>query len=139
MVGLYTRLAAREVTHAKAHYHLERNPSCVSISQSRNQNISMTVATIKCRPRFPGSNCQIDPNLRTTPNGEQIMLLDTTETDLPGIIEAYAKDIAPTFHHQEQSEALKTTLTLASQLSVETQVRNQDSLYGKIPIHLIPN
>ena len=88
-----------------------------------------------CHPQLPSSNPQVDPNLQTLPNGKQVLLLDTKDADIPGIIESYAKEISSEGCYHEQSEAIKTAVILALELSVDTNVRFQNLAHRKFSIY----
>lgn len=51
-----------------------------------------------------------------------LRLLDGDSDDLPGKLESYMKEMAPTFYAQEPSQFMNPTLSLASELSVKKQV-----------------
>lgn len=130
-VGLHATLAYHDVSSVKSHVNFEHYAGRIEVTHFADSSVFVTFSGLQ---GHKPSVSTLDPQLQGLGDDGQfhgplheIYLLDGDADDLPGKLEAYTKKMAPFFYERESSEFMRSTLTLAAELSEQKKVRSRSS------------
>lgn len=122
-LGLHAILAYHDVSQAKSHVQFQHYPGCIEVTHDETSCVYITFSALEGHKgladhAFGG----LDDFRSMRSEVIDLRLLDGDSDDLPGKLESYMKQMAPTFYAQEPSQFMNPTLSLALELSVKRQV-----------------
>lgn len=122
-LGLHAILAYHDVSQAKSHVQFQHYPGCIQVTHDEKSCVYISFSALEGHKGLPDPAFGGLDDFSTPRSGNiDLRLLDGDSDDLPGKLELYMKEMAPTFYDQEPSQFMNPTLRLASELSDKKQV-----------------